>query len=169
MAFESSFKILSENLDEQIRVYRSLLEIVRRERDILKSVNLDDLNENNRSKEAHLVKLRSLENARLIAAKDLAQIINVAEEQSSLLAIAKLLPAPESDKLRSQHSVLSLMLKRVQEFNKQNETLVNSALEKITGAMRAIRDTLQESPTYRKGGERTAVPGTSGHLVRKEV
>ena len=51
-------------LDEQIRVYRHLLECVRKEKDILDSANLDDLNENNRTKEAFLLKIRALETQR---------------------------------------------------------------------------------------------------------
>ena len=55
-------------LEDQIRVYRHLLETVRKEKDILISANLDDLNENNRSKEAMLIKIRALEAQRLAAA-----------------------------------------------------------------------------------------------------
>ena len=48
---------LIQTLEEQIKVYRHLLEVVRKEKDILISANLDDLNENNRAKEAMLLKI----------------------------------------------------------------------------------------------------------------
>jgi flagellar biosynthesis/type III secretory pathway chaperone len=63
---------------------------------------------------------------------------------------------------------LELLLRRVQEYNRQNETLVQNALSNITGAMNSIKGTLQEKPTYQKRGE---VEGhaSSGQLVSREA
>ena len=155
-------------LEEQIKVYRTLLEVVRKEKEILVSANLDDLNENNRSKEAMLLKIRSLESERLKCAAELSQALNLTAESPRLLDIAKRLDLDGGDKLRNLHSVLELLLRRVQEYNRQNETLVQNALSNITGAMNSIRGTLQEKPTYQKKGE---VEGhaSSGQLVSREA
>ncbi|MGE3683462.1 MAG: flagellar protein FlgN [Bdellovibrionales bacterium] len=155
-------------LEEQIKVYRHLLDIVRKEKDILVSANLDELNENNRSKEAMLLKVRGLEAQRLKAAVELAQALNMNGDQPRLLDMARSLPGEFGEKLRNIHSVLELLLRRVQEYNKQNEALVQSALNNITGAMNAIKGTLQEKPTYQKKGE---VEGhtAAGQLVRREA
>jgi hypothetical protein len=63
---------------------------------------------------------------------------------------------------------MELLLKRVQEHNRQNEVLVQSALNNITGAMNAIKGTLQEKTTYKKKGE---VEGhtSAGQLVSREA
>ncbi len=155
-------------LEDQIKVYRHLLEIVRKEKDILISANLDDLNENNKSKEAMLLKIRALEAQRLAAAADLGNTLNIGAAQPRLLELAKHLPEAEGDKLRNIHSVLELLLRRVQEYNRGNEVLVQSALNNITGAMKAIKGTLDEKATYQKQG---AVEGhtASGQLVRREA
>lgn len=155
-------------LEDQVKVYRALLEVVRKEKEILISANLDELNENNRSKEAMLIKIRALEAQRLKSAADVYLSIGQQGDQPRLLDIARFATDAQADKLRSIHSVLELLLKRVQEYNRQNETLVQSALTNITGAMNAIKSTLQDKPTYQKQGE---VEGTtpSGQLVRREA
>lgn len=159
---------LISTLEEQVKVYRHLLEVVRKEKEILISSNLDELNENNRTKEAMLIKIRSLEAARLKAAADVYLSIGLTGDQPRLLEIARFVPDEQGEKLRSVHSVLELLLKRVQEYNRNNESLVQSALSHITGAMKSIKTTLQEKPTYQKQGE---VEGnvSAGQLVSREA
>jgi flagellar biosynthesis/type III secretory pathway chaperone len=166
---ETNFSKLTTNLEDQVKIYRHLLEVVRKEKDILISANLDDLNENNKTKEAMLIKLRGLEVHRVRLAAELCTSLNLNPEAPRLLEMANYLPAEQGERLRNLHSVLTLLLKRVQEYNKQNENLVNSALENITGAMRAIRDTLQDKPTYAKKGEKKNKAAPSGQLVSREA
>lgn len=155
-------------LEEQIRVYRHLLETVRKEKEILVSANLDDLNENNRTKEAMLIKVRALEVERVRHAGELHQNLNLKEETPRLLEMARYLDNDNADKLRNLHSVLELLLRRVQEYNKQNEALVQSALNSITGAMKAVKGALADKPTYQKKGEVEGVTA-SGQLVSREA
>ncbi len=165
---EPVYKTLSEILDEQIRVYRHLLDIVRKEKEILISANLDDLNENNKSKEAMMLKVKALETSRIKIASELSSGLGLSADQPRLLDMSLHVSAPYNEKLRNFHAVLDLLVKRIQEYNKQNETLVQSALNNITGAMKAVRDTLQEKPTYQRKGE--IAPGApSGQLVSKEA
>ena len=164
------YRLLSENLDQLIKAYRSLLDVVRKEKDILVSAKIDELNENNKSKDAILARLRSLENSRMKCARDLALATDTDVDQPRLLELASKLDETKGDRLRNLHSVLDLLIKRVSEVNKQNEELVNSALKNITGAMSAIRDTLQAKPTYAKQGAMLAQKSdAAGNLVRKEV
>jgi len=155
-------------LEDQVKVYRHLLEVVRKEKDILISANLDDLNENNRAKEAMLIKIRALEAQCLKSAAEIYQSLGLSGEEPRLLEIARHVRDDMGEKLRSIHSVLELLLKSVQEYNRQNESLVQSALTHITGAMNEIKGTLKEKPTYKRQGE---VEGhtASGQLVSREA
>jgi flagellar biosynthesis/type III secretory pathway chaperone len=155
-------------LEEQVKIYRHLLDVVRKEKEILISANLDDLTENNRSKEAMLIKIRALEAQRLKHAAEIYQSLGLAGDQHRLLEIARHVQPAHGEKLRSIHSVLELLLKRVQEYNRQNETLVQSALSNITGAMNAIKSTLQEKAVYQKKGE-VEGSASSGQLVQREA
>ena len=89
------YHLLSENLDQLIKAYRSLLEIVRKEKDILISAKIDELNENNKSKDAILVRVRSLENSRMKCARDLALATNTDVDQPRLLELASKLDEPK--------------------------------------------------------------------------
>ena len=159
---------LIATLEEQIRVYRHLLDCVRKEKEILVAANLDDLNENNRTKEALLIKVRALEAQRLELAAKVSQELGINHEEPRLLEIARHLGSDLADKLRNIHSVLELLLKRVQEFNKQNESLVQAALSNITGAMNAIKGTLADKATYQKKGEVEGIT-SAGQLVSREA
>jgi flagellar biosynthesis/type III secretory pathway chaperone len=160
---------LIQTLEEQVKVYRHLLEIVRKEKDILISANLDDLNENNRTKEAMLIKIRALEAERIKEAAQICQELQLTDGEPRLLDIAREIGGESADRLRSIHSVLELLLKRVQEYNQQNETLVQSALANITGAMNAIRGTLQDKGTYQRKGEVAQSGSVAGQLVSREA
>lgn len=159
---------LLQNLEEQVKVYRHLLEVVRKEKEILISANLDELNENNRTKEAMLLKIRALEVERIKIATSVCQSLELTHEEPRLLEIARVIGGETAERLRSIHSVLELLLRRVQEYNQQNESLVQAALANVTGAMNAIRGTLQEKPTYQRKGEVAATPA-AGHLVSREA
>jgi len=162
------YKKLETSLGELIKVYRHLLNVVRREREILISANLGDLNENNHNKETTLVKARSIEETRIQMTKELATSEGLSEN-TKLMEFARLVGGEIGDRLRNHQSVLELLLKRVKEYNLQNETLVNSALDMITGGIGSIRDSLKEKPTYKKSGSIASRPTESGQLVRKEV
>lgn len=159
---------LVATLEEQIKVYRHLLEVVRKEKEILISANLDELNENNKAKEAMLIKIRQLETLRIKQANDTCVELNLSQEQARLTEIARHVDEETGKRLHSIHSVLELLLRRVQEYNKQNEVLVQSALSNVTGAMNAIKGTLQEKPTYQKKGEVEGL-SSAGQLVSREA
>lgn len=161
-------KKLVAHLEDLIKIYRHLLGVVRKEREILVSANIADLNENNKSKEAMLIKARDVEEARLNAAKALALSENLSEN-TKLLDFSRHIGGETGERLRNIQSVLELLLKRVKEHNSQNEILVNSALNSITGAMGSIHDTLKDKPTYKKSGDITSRPAGSGQLVSKEA
>lgn len=155
-------------LDDLVKIYRSLLEVVRREKEILVESRLDELNENNKTKDTLLVRIRSLENSRSKFARDLAVLTSSDVDQPRLLELASNLPKEQGDRLRNMHSVLELLIRRVSEVNKTNEELVQSALRSITGAMEAIKDGLAPAKTYgQKGAIATKTEG--GALVSREA
>lgn len=160
---------LLECLDNLVKVYRSLLEVVRKEKEILVASRLEDLNENNKTKDAMLVRIRSLENQRMKCARDLARAVGADIEQPRLLDIASRCDGEWADKLRNMHSVLDLLVRRVADVNKQNEELVQAALHNITGAMEAIRDGLKPKPVYARQGAIVEQKADGGNIVSREA
>ena len=166
--FLEAFKNLDQVLEDEIKVYRALLDVVRREKEILISTKVDELNDSNRAKDAIILKLRGLERLREKASRELAVIVGANAESPRLLEMAQKIDSPYNTRLQSVHQTLELLVKRIRDFNVGNDVLVQSALKTINGAMMAIRDTVQPKATYGQSGEvkREEVPG---HFVSREV
>ena len=170
LSIDDRYIELRECLDRLIRVYRLLLDCVRREKELLVEVKIDELTENNRSKDGALRKLRRLEHERIHIVRLMAEQLklNVKEDPVRLLDIAICFQDDRGEALRQKHSVLDLLVKRVIDLNRENELLAKSALNGVTGALNIIRDTVEEKPTYARKGELKG-QGVSGKLVRREV
>lgn len=168
-ASESNLKVLEQSLEDLVKVYRLLLNIVRKEKEILISANLDELAINNRTKEASLMKAKEVEEMRRLSATELAISEGLDPESTRLLDFARHFDGPVGERLRKMHSVLDLLMKRVREHNQYNEVLVGSALNNITGAMDNLRDNLGPGKTYKKSGTAQAIPAGAGQLVSKEA
>lgn len=169
---DSLYKELYELLDRLIKVYRLLLETVRKEKEQLIEVNIDELNEINKTKEQSLRKLRTLETERVRIVRALAEELKIQQDEPiRLLDIAgRYAEDDRGEKLRQKHSVLELLVKRVIENNKNNESLAQSALKNVQGAMGAIKETYEEKPTYKRQGEvKSTTSSTAGRLVSREA
>lgn len=163
------FKSLETVLEDEIKVYRSLLDLVRREKEILISAKLDELNANNKAKEAYILKIKNLDRLREKAAKELALLVGVTSESPRLLELAAKMNTAENTKLRTIHSTLDLLIKRIKEINVSNEALVQSSLKMVNGALGAIKDTIQPKTTYAPTGDIKKAESLSGTFVSKDA
>lgn len=170
MNTERTYQKLEANLDDLTKSYRSLLELVRKEKEILLKADREALDENNRLKEDMLFKLRSHDALRSRYASELASQVGADHENPRLLEIAqKMGPGAHSDRLRTQHATLDLVIRRITEINKENEEYAQSALKNLGGALNDIKGTLSGKKTYSGKGQYKAGPEQSGHFVSKEA
>ena len=162
---------LIQILDEEVTVYRHFLDLVRHEYNILVESKLDALIENNKSKEAMITKLKSLERIREKRARELTMSLGMiaGTEPFTLLQIASKLEMTQGDRLRTIHATLDLLIKRVKENNAKNEVLVQSALTNIKGALENLKSSLQDKKTYKSEGKTAPGQVAWGRLVSKEV
>ena len=163
------FKNLEANIQNIIKVYRALLEVVRKEKEILIAADLNDLNDNNIAKEKLLLKVSRFEKERSLLVQDLAEAIGLKSSEPKMLELAVEIGGETGDRIRNLHSVLVLLLRRVKETNEQNEILVKSALENVRGAMNSIKDNLVDQTTYKEKGQIEKQAQMSGRLVSREV
>jgi hypothetical protein len=166
---QRSFEKLVTNLDEMTKQYRLLLECVRKEKELLIQSDIELLNESNAAKEQILSKIKNIETQRVNCATELAQVAGANAAEPRLLEIAQKIGGTEGDKLRSMHSVLELLTNRLVEFNKENATYAESALNTVNSAMDNIKESLMGQKTYQKKGAYQQGYDKSGHLVRKEA
>jgi len=160
---------LVDSLDVLIKMYRGLLDLVRKEKEILVAADLKLLAESNLAKEQFLSKIRLQEQIRMKIARDLAAEVGGDVETPRLLDLAILLPPTDADRLRNLHSALDLLLRRVSALNKENEVLAQNALDNVNGAMESLRESLQEKVTYERKGGLHAQNAHGGQLIRREV
>lgn len=166
---EHSFKKLSSNLEDLTKIYRTLLDLLRHEKDLLIQSNLEKLNESNQIKEACLYKLRSMDSARERYARELAALVGADVTAPRLLEIAQRLAGQPGDRLRSMHSTLELLVRRVHEINKENEQFAQSALHTLGGAMGELKETLAPKKTYGRNGKMAQNTDGLGNLSHKEA
>lgn len=165
---DRNYQRLVANLEEMTKLYRQLLEIVRKEKQLLIDANMEKLQENNELKESLLFKIKSVDTLRIRYAAEMATLVHSDHEQPRLLDIAKNLGGAEGDRLRVIHSALDLLVKRLSEINKENEEVAQSALKNLNGALGNIKDTLSGKKTYSAKGQAQRGPDQSGHFVSRE-
>ncbi len=166
---DKSFLKLTSNLDELTKNYRLLLDLLRREKDLLIGADIEKLNQCNHEKENLLYKIRTLDSARERYAKELAQLIGADVANPRLLELSKKVSSKEGDRLRTIHATLEILIKRVTELNKENEQYASSALSVLNGAMDNIKETLVGKKTYAREGKMSYGPEKAGNFVRKEI
>jgi len=164
------FEKLVGNLEEMTKHYRTLLDSVRKEKELLITTDIEKLNDNNILKEQTLYKIRSLDGLRFNYASELAQVVGADHREPRLLEIAQKIGGAEADRLRNFHSALELITKRLVELNKENATYAESALQTVHAAMDNIKDTFMgNQKTYKKKGTMQQGADKAGHLVRREA
>lgn len=166
---QRAYEKLLNNLEEMTKQYRLLLECVRKEKEHLVQAQIEKLNENNFLKEQLLSKIRSLDIQRVSCATDLAQHLGANHSEPRLLELAQKMGGAEGDRLRTIHSSLELLTKRLVEINKENASYTESALTTVNSAMQNIKESLMGQKTYQKKGSYQQGYDKSGHFVSKEA
>lgn len=169
LVIEKSFDKLIIHLDELTKNYRQLLDCVRKEKDLLILTNIEKLNENNLLKEQLLFKIKSMDGLRINYATELSVALGLDSQKIRLLEIAQKMGGPQADKLRTFHSALEMIIKRLTELNQSNAKYAESALKNVNNAMNSFKDTLMGQKTYQSKGQYKKGHEKSGHLVSREA
>ena len=170
MDFQQAYQNLENILEDEIRIYRTLLDTVRREKELIINADINELNASNEGKENMILKLRGLERLREKAARDLAQLVGAPAENPKLLEIATKINDPENSKLRAIHATLALLMSRIRDLNEANRLLIEGSLKTINGALSAIKEGLGSKPVYGQAGTKKEDPSAvAGAFVSKEV
>jgi flagellar biosynthesis/type III secretory pathway chaperone len=165
---QQSYEKLLSNLEEMTKQYRLLLDCVRKEKEFLIQNHIEKLTLNNLVKEQLINKISDLDVLRAGFASELAQVIGANSAEPRLIEIAQRLGGAEGDRLRTIHSALELLTKRLVEINRENATYAETALTTVNSAMENIKEAITGPKTYQKKGSYHQ-NNNSGNLVRKEA
>lgn len=169
-AREQILQRLVANLEELTKCYRQMLELVSKERELLIGARIDELMASNELKENLIMKIRLADELRLKVAAEAAAAVGADPKQPRLLEIAaKCAKDPISLQLKSLHSGLENLVKRISEANRENEGYTKSALKTLNGAMNNLKETFAGKKTYEKKGGYKIGPDTTGNFVSKEA
>lgn len=170
VTIERAYQKLETNLEDLTKLYRSLLDIVRKEKEILVAADREALEENNKIKEDLLFRLRAQDSLRARYASDLSTLVGGDAANPRLLELAqKIAGTPLSERLRTQHATLDMLMTRITILNKENEEYAKSALKTLNGALNEVKGTITGKSTYERKGQVKNGPNTSGNFVSKEA
>lgn len=168
-----TYNKLTSSLDELVKLYRNLLDIVRKEKEYLIQSEIEAINASNKAKDAVLTKIRAADIVRERYARDLAQAIGSDAKNPRLLEIAQKMTgvgaSPEADRLRQLHSILVLLIERVAEINKANAQYTENALKTLSLALGEVKSTLGGKKVYERKGKLNEGPNRAGNFVSKEA
>jgi hypothetical protein len=157
------------NLEDLTKHYRLLLELVRKEKQILIEAKADQIDEINFQKEILISKINELNHFRIDHVLELASALNIPAGEARLLNLSRHIGGAQGDKLRSQHAALELIIKRLSEINKENAFYAESALKNVASALDSLKETFMGQKTYQNKGKYQQTGEKSGHLVSKEA
>lgn len=168
-AQSQAFEQLIETLKELSELYSRLLDVVRRERELLIEAKAPELDENNQRKETLIRKVRLADQLRIKRAEEAARRAGANAESPRLLELAARVQGPVAESLRSWHKNLDSLLREIAELNRENEEYARNALDTLSGAMNEIKGTLAGKKTYERKGNYKLGPETTGNFVSKEA
>jgi len=116
-------------LDEQKSVLETLLDLARKERNIIVSGEAAQLEDVVRREFRELSKLGAIEKKRLKMHVDLSKEFGLPEKDITVSAIAERAETDESDALAVRQAELKVLVEEHSEVNKENRELINAHLE----------------------------------------
>ncbi len=166
---ETVFKKLTETLEEMTKIYRQLLDVVRKEKEFLIKVELVEIDKARILKEELIGKSRIADMVREKYAHELGALLGLSSTRPRLMELASQMPIKEGDALRQLHSGLEMVIKRLVELNRENESYAQSALRTLNGALGNIKETLAGKSTYERKGQIKTGPEIAGNFISKEA
>lgn len=166
---QTVYKKLTQTLEEMTKIYRQLLDVVRKEKDFLINVDIIEIEKARTLKEELISKSRMADMVREKYAHELGSLVGLTIARPRLMELAAQLPLKEGDALRQMHSGLEMVIRRLQELNRENDHYAQSALKTLNGALGNIKETLAGKSTYERKGQYKAGPEVSGNFMSKEA
>lgn len=161
---------LVAQLKALVQTYRSLYTVVRSERQALIHADMPNLAGLNAAKIKLIQSIKKAEDSWAQIAEDMRGASAVDNKTPRLVFLALQLEGSERAYLLRLRKVLNLLVERTHEMNKQNATLIESALAHVNGAMSAITKDMGKESTYQnKGKKKDPTDKLSGRLMSKEV
>ncbi len=143
---------LSDLLRREFDTYRSLLSLLQKERQIVVDFSTEDLIQTNKEKENLVLKIRILEESRVVLLEKLADNMGVPPEALTLSALEQRVKEPFVTQLSTHRSNLSAILQSIREVNEGNRVFLQHSVDFVKGSLALIRHLTASNPKYMATG-----------------
>jgi flagellar biosynthesis/type III secretory pathway chaperone len=140
-------------LNEEIRLYDSLLSIFQQEKKAVVESNLTALNESTKAKENVFLKIRILEEQRTAFLERMSNSLEQPARSLTLTALSRLLEDPYASRIRDCQSRFLSLAQSIQEINANNKALLHHSLNLVRSSLNLLNDLIPANPIYYPSGK----------------
>jgi len=165
---EILLKELLKLLEDEIEIFRSLLPVFKKEKEVVLASDLDELNITLAKKEKLLFNMRSLEKERTHVMKKLAESLELSPDELTLRKLARSVKNPYSIRLKNSGLQLLKLTKKISHANNANRGIFAHSLNFIKGALTLLQNIIAPSQVYHRTGKVQA-DHQSGKILSGEI
>lgn len=162
------YERLLTNLDRELSVQQSLLQLLEEERATLTLASTEAIEETNVRKEALLIKAQENTADQRDIIDQICSVAGWAGKKvnlSGLIGMAS--DETTANKLRGRQQALTNIVDTIRINNRRNKELIQAALEDVQGFLRLIQNMVSPGGNYQKTGQ-LSLNSTQGSLIYRE-
>lgn len=158
------FQTVITILEKELKLYRELYDLVKRQTTIIKDGDINVLNELLKQQQKYVTTMSVLEEERQ---QELARMFPEKSPLPTIRECIEIAPEDEKTRLRKLHHELTEVLTDVRETNELNQQLLEQSLEFVNFSINLLRPQ-QENINYGPPQKKQPAQGTSS-IFNKEV
>ncbi len=137
----------------EMDLYRELLLILQKEKEVMIDVSVDEIMKCIKEKETLALKLRMLEDSRIAVVKRLSDRLDIPEEDIKLSRLSEIVDEPYSSQFKRYSFDIRSLKRSIDEINQYNKEFIECSLASIRGSLSVLNLLNSPSPTYLQTGE----------------
>ena len=153
---------------EEARLYESLEGALHEERGKIIAADMKGLSEIGQFKEALILKIRRLEEQRIMVIKDLSEMLEVPCRGLTIAGLAQHVQEPYAARLKGSREGLLSLTGRIQQINRFNKSLLGHALELIAGSYAFLSHLAAPDAVYHSSG-RMRMRDQGGRIISNKI
>ena len=149
---EQPLKDLLLLLEDETNLHRTLLEILKKERQALVDMQLNDIGRYCKLKENQILKIKILEEQRTLLMNRLSAAYGGSESNLNLTQLAERVNILYAQRLMDVGAALAEILQQIKRLNDANRSLITFSQEIIAGSLAIFENLTAPEPVYQPNG-----------------
>ena len=144
---------LLELLEDELKTFRSLLPVFKKEKEAVLDSDLNKLNKALAEKEKLLFNMRFLEKKRTHVMNKLAESLEFLPDELTLTKLAQAVKEPESIRLKNCSLELLRLTQNISHANTENKSMFAHSLNFVKGALTLLQNIIAPGQVYQRTGK----------------